>query len=233
MKHVAVLVLALVAGCMNSHSGTQALAKTDCYTCHQPDYEGTPQAASADPAVPDHLANQMTYTTACADCHITTTWFSHPEKLFNVASGPHASIACNSCHVDSTNNSGDARGANTLCTSCHPASQPIGAGTMTTGHSDVAAFSYTTPPAGFTANNFCLSCHPDGREKPHDDTIFPQDHGNARNCDSCHDRSLGSDQMGQNAKCTRCHPNAHNQDQGVPSGCLQRGCHYGGRGGGD
>ena len=227
----ALILLGLLVGCMREHTNTQALAKTDCYTCHRPDYEATPGAAAADPAVPDHIAMSTVYTTACADCHNTQTWFSHPEKLFNVQSGPHAQIQCDACHRDSTNNSGDAHGSNTLCTNCHFASEAIGKGTMALGHSDQTAFSYTSPPTGFTTTNFCLSCHPDGREKPHPDAAFPQNHGNASGCNSCHDRSMGSDQAGQNAKCTQCHPQAHNQSRGDPVGCLAQGCHYGGRGG--
>ena len=228
MKKIA--VLAVLAACMQDHAGTQALGRTDCYQCHRADYEGTPAVAAADRAVPDHLAQATTYTTQCADCHNTTTWYSHPEKLFNVQSGAHADVQCNACHLDSSDNSGDAHGANTTCTTCHFASEVIGAGTMTTGHSDQPMFSYANPPAGFTKQNFCLSCHPDGREKPHPDAVFPQSH-HARNCDSCHDRSKGSDAMGQNAPCTRCHQGAHHQDRGVPLGCVAQGCHYGGGGG--
>jgi hypothetical protein len=239
MKNVVLLVL--LAACLQAnHTGTKALGAGDCYSCHQPNYEQTPTIAARDPAVPDHLANQSVYTTQCATCHITSTWDSHPEALFNVNSGPHVAIQCDSCHLDSTNNEGDAHGANTLCTTtCHTATQVIGAGTMTTGHSDIPAFSYTAVPTGFTTANFCLSCHPAGLEKPHNDAIWPQAHGNARNCDSCHDRSKGSDQMGENADCRRCHDatrlmqvTAHPPDVGTtlpsPSGCLARGCHQGG-----
>lgn len=239
-----VVVFTLLAACMQSHTGTKQLGSTDCYGCHQPDYEGTPRAAAADPAVPDHLANPAVYTTNCAGCHNTTTWYGHPEALFAVQSGPHADIQCNACHMDSTNNSGDAHGANTLCTTCHFATETpfLGPGDMTTGHSDQPMFSYTSPPAGYTTQNFCLACHPDGREKPHDDSVFPQDH-HARNCDSCHDRSKGSDAMGQNADCRRCHSATdlmqvgdHPTDVGTlpsPSGCLNSGCHLGGGHGGD
>ena len=248
MKHVSLLVFALlltsVAGCLESHGGTQQLARSDCYQCHRANYEATPTFAQQDPAVPNHLADTATYTQACGDCHVTTTWFSHPEKLFNVQSGAHADIPCNACHFNSDDNTGDAHGANTLCTTCHFATeQPFqGPGDMTTGHSDQPMFSYTSPPAGFTKDNFCLSCHPNGREKPHDDTIFPQNH-HARNCDSCHDRTKGSDAMGQNADCRRCHSvgslqsvGDHPSDVGTmpsPSGCLASGCHLGGGHGGD
>ncbi len=238
------LVLVFLAGCLQSHdAGVEKLASSDCYSCHQANYEGTTAVAAMDPAVPDHLspANVGTYNQQCGDCHNTTTWYSHPEKLFNIktGSGKHADIQCDTCHLDSTNNSGDAHGANTLCTAqCHFPTETIGAGTMTTGHSDQVAlgFNYTTPPAGFTTNNFCLSCHPNGREKPHDETIFPSGHkGDGANCDRCHDRSKQSDAMGLNAPCAPCHlqngVRVHNQSQGDPTGCLQRGCHFGGGGG--
>ena len=216
-------VLALVAGCLQSHQGVQPLAKNDCYQCHRLDYEGTPAVAVADPAVPDHLAHAATYTTQCADCHITSTWYSHPDLLFPVQAGTHANITCNSCHLDSTDNAGDAHGANTQCTSCHPATEVVYDDTITRLHTNVPQFAYSSP-------SFCLSCHPTGAAKHHDDAIWPQTH-HARSCSSCHNRSLGPDTGGMNAPCTKCHQGAHHQDRGDPTGCVAQGCHRGGRGG--
>jgi hypothetical protein len=236
MKHarqVGWSLIVVLASCTQSHDGVQKLASDDCHTCHVSDYMGTSQVAGVDPAVPDHLANASIYGTECAECHVTTTWYSHPEKLFNIQSASHTAIECNSCHTNSDDNAGDAHGANTLCTKCHPATEPFAMGNMTTGHSDVAAFSYTTPAPGFNTNNFCLSCHPNGREKPHDDTIFPSHHGNARGCESCHDRSKSSDAMGKNADCRRCHQGAHHGEVTSPAGCITASCHMGGGHGDD
>lgn len=235
------LVAIALAGCLQKHDGVQSLGKTDCYTCHAADYEGTPAAAAADPAVPDHLAQSSVYTKQCADCHVTTTWFSHPDKLFPIQKGAHAMAQCTQCHANPDDNTGDAHGTNTQCVSCHPAGENlVGGGTMTTGHSDQTAFSYTAPPTGYTPQNFCLSCHPTGVEAPHPDASFPQNHGSASTCTSCHDRTKGSDAAGQNADCRRCHTGDlrtigdHPGDVNTipsPSGCLR--CHLGGRGGGN
>ena len=224
-------VIALVAGCLQSHDGVQSLAGRDCYLCHATDYQHTKAVAAADPAVPDHIAGSAVYTQQCADCHNTTTWYSHPEKLFSIESGVHKSVACARCHANPDDNSGDARGANTQCTSCHPADEIVSGQTLTNDHimhndaifpenhkSETGAArpctdchtsmppttfdGYTNPPAGFTAQNFCLSCHPTG---------------------------VGS--IMSDAPCRKCHRNAHYQDRGDPGGCLAPGCHLGGRGG--
>ena len=222
MKYVIVL---LVASCIQPHNNVQALAKADCYTCHRPDYEGTPAAAAADSAVPDHLANAQVYTTQCASCHDTTTWYGHPELLFPRQTGAHAGIQCNSCHTDSTDNSGDAHGNNTQCATCHPSTEQVFDDTLQVEHQTLPQFDYST-------QHFCLQCHPTGAAKHHDDTIWPQDH-HARTCKDCHDRTLAPDTGGLNALCTKCHQGAHHQSSGVPTGCLQQGCHRGGGGGGN
>lgn len=240
MTSRSLVMLLLLASCMQSHPDVQALNQTDCYTCHKPDYEATPTYAQSDPAVPDHIA--QSYPTTCAQCHVTTTWQSHPETLFPIQAGAHAGVQCTDCHSGGDNAS-KANGADTKCATCHPSGENLaGGGTMSTGHSDLAAFSYTAPPAGFTTQNFCLSCHPSGVEAPHNDTIFPQSHkGAAKTCSDCHDRTKGSDSMGQNADCRRCHPNSKLMSVDdhppnittlpSPSGCLAMRCHYGGNGG--
>ncbi len=225
------LVLALVAaGCTHSHTGAQALAQENCYQCHQPNYEMTPQIHLSIPNVPDHLADETTYPHTCGDCHNTQYWQIHPETAFPLKVGAHKGVLCVECHLDPTDETatGSIKGANTLCTSCHPADEPLaGGGTIQSGHTDQPQTMFD-----YTKQNFCLSCHPTGVEAPHNETIFPSNHkGAANTCSDCHDRTKGSDQAGQNAPCTRCHRNAHNQSMGDPSGCLAMGCHYGGRGG--
>lgn len=228
--------IALVAGCTQSHSGVTTLAQNDCYTCHKKDYEMTPTFAMQNAFVPDHIANQTMYTHLCADCHDTQSWAVHPESAFPRKTGAHKGVLCVECHYAPDDMLNDHKGANTMCTtSCHTADEKLaGGGTMTTGHSDQTMFSYSSPAAGFTADNFCLSCHPSGVEKPHNESLFPSSHkGAANGCADCHDRTKGSDAAGQNAPCTRCHRNAHNQGNGDPGGCLASGCHLGGGGGGD
>jgi len=233
MIRLAFLFAVVLTGCLQQHDGQVELRGDNCYTCHQSDYERTPTAAAADQAIPDHLANKATYTTNCASCHITTTWFSHPEALFAIQSAAHANVACDSCHLDSTDNKGDAHGANTQCGAvCHPATEMVAGKTLTnahiqhpdaifpqnhkhngpwpcadchTGNLSTTFDGYTNPPAGYTSQNFCLSCHPTGT-------------GSKTSTATC-----------ANAACHQ-HKNAHHQDRGDPTGCLQ--CHAGGRGGG-
>jgi hypothetical protein len=227
-------VVAFVAGCMQSHQGTQALSTNDCYACHATDYQNTQIVAQADPAVPDHttVANQAVYDHQCADCHNTTTWYSHPEKLFPISSGAHFGADCAQCHTNPDDNSGDAHGANTQCAFCHPATEVVSGLSLVDNHTmhnnnifpdshhsptglarpctdchtstpPTTFDGYTNPPTGFTAQNFCLSCHPTGQGSNRSD-----------------------------APCTKCHRDAHNQDRPDPEGCLAQGCHRGGRGGG-
>jgi len=225
------VLIALVTGCMNSHSGVQPLAAGDCYTCHQADYDGTPALAANDPAVPDHIGQN--YPTTCAQCHNTTSWLSHPEALFAISTPPH-NVACDACHVNPlTDNEGDYKGGNTKCAMCHPASEMVYDDTLANEHQTEATFSYTSPPSGFTTQNFCLSCHPDGTSKHHDDVLFAENHKNkGYTCKDCHDRTTGMDTAGANATCRRCHTNLSRDDHPSdiatlpsPSGCLAQGCH--------
>jgi hypothetical protein len=223
-------VLVSLCACLESHStSAREVKQNDCYTCHRADYEGTPVAAVADWTIPDHIARG--YPTTCADCHVTSTWYSHPEALFPIQTEAHAAVAaCEDCHNPTLG--ADAFGTNTQCVACHPASEPIVGGTLQTGHTGIVGFDYTTPSTGFTTNNFCLSCHPDGRSHKHPDDKFPQSHGRAMTCTDCHDRSRGPDTGGANVNCRAqgCHSNSHHPSDTAPQ-CLR--CHPGGRGGGD
>ncbi|UCF66430.1 MAG: hypothetical protein JSV80_11605, partial [Acidobacteriota bacterium] len=80
---------------------------TDCYSCHQTDYENTTD--------PNHIA--AGYGTNCEACHDTTTWFGatfdHNATDFPLT-GAHAAAECNACHSD-----GVYDGKPTDCYSCH------------------------------------------------------------------------------------------------------------------
>jgi hypothetical protein len=232
MNRSIVLAVLALAACLESHSNkTQVIDRTNCYQCHQPDYEGTQVAAVADWTIPDHI--KKGYKTTCADCHITTTWFSHPEALFPIQTPAHSAVkVCADCHDAALG--ADAFGTNTTCVACHPGTESVGGtATLATSHASIAGFSYTTPAPGFTTNNFCLSCHPDGRAGRHPDNLFSQRHGNAKTCTDCHDRTKGPDTGGANVTCTSstCHvgvANKHTEVSGYdPTKCLH--CHPGGR----
>jgi hypothetical protein len=236
-----VVAISVMLGACYAHHDPNAVevSQLQCVLCHKPQYDATGTAQY--PNSPAHAPSGC--STDCALCHIAPTaakpwdgWTNniggcnHPEATFPITTGPHVrpNVTCMSCHALPDTPVG---GANTVCATCHPSTEPFtGGGTMASGHLDITTFDgYTTAPSGFTTQNFCLSCHANGLEIPHPDAIWPQTH-NAHTCSDCHDRSIGSDQMGENASCLRCHRNAHNQAMGSPLGCLQMGCHYrGGR----
>jgi hypothetical protein len=244
------VLFALIVACMPTHDPA-AVEKSGatCVDCHYPEYVRTEADSLGDPAIPDHPdyfdSSHLSpigryYPKTCADCHNTTTWFGHPEAFFPLKTGPHASssITCEMCHTPDANDYKlDAFGANTNCTTCHRADEPLDGGpaTMTTGHSDQVASGFA-----YTSNNFCLKCHPTGIEAPHDEALFPSSHGRSTTCAQCHDRTKGSDAAGQNADCKRCHsvmklmgvqehtfdPNTEPSPGTRSSGCLM--CHKGG-----
>jgi len=119
------------AGCHGD--GVYKGKTTDCYGCHQTDYNGTtsPPHASAG------------YSTTCLQCHTTASWttatFNHNTMTTFPLTGAHQSVACSGCHSD-----GVYKGKSTLCYSCH-----------------TADYNATTNPphaaAGFATT--CETCH--------------------------------------------------------------------------
>ncbi len=127
------------ASCLSCHASGYAGTPTDCYACHQGDFE------SADD--PDHAA--AGFNTQCAVCHSTANWspstWDH-DQLFPIYSGRHRGEwnSCADCHVQSTNY------AEFECILCHEHSQ-----NETDGHHDnVDDYVYESAA--------CFDCHPRG-----------------------------------------------------------------------
>jgi len=130
------------------------------------------------PAV--HAANPAVFSTACEDCHKTTTaWtFTHPS----VSSG------CSTCHL---NYSSPVKPAS------HTANNWV---TCEDCHSSTSAWTFTHPATTFPLNhntspNDCNSCHPG------------QAYNNSGGCIECH-TAEGEEVHNTNANsgCLSCHP---------------------------
>jgi hypothetical protein len=96
------------------------------------------------------------------DCHGTTAWTpatggNHPENAFPIESGAHSKYRndCVSCH-DSTLGS-PVGGEDTDCVGCHD-------GNHTRAKMDEKHNGEPDYPNGAAPPNFCLDCHPDGRD---------------------------------------------------------------------
>ena len=184
--------------------------RTDCYGCHQRDYDGT--------TAPNHRASGL--GTDCQSCHAVNAvnWgasfaggaFDHAKTGFPLV-GAHASIACVRCHAGNvfgplsvqcatchgnefaTAKSPPHTGFSTDCTGCHTmtAWQPA-----TFDHNTRTTFPLT---GGHTAVT-CQQCHASG--------VFQ---GLGTNCYSCHQQDMLT-------KATTPTPHA-----GFPTDCS--GCH--------
>jgi hypothetical protein len=96
--------------CASCHvGGNYQLAYTDCYQCHQADFQR--------PTDPNHVSAQFSHN--CQPCHTTTAWtpasFDHGTTAFPLT-GAHVSTACQSCHVG-----GNYQLAYQSCYQCHQA----------------------------------------------------------------------------------------------------------------
>ncbi|NUQ82424.1 MAG: hypothetical protein HUU10_12500 [Bacteroidetes bacterium] len=95
--------------CESCHSGGNytTIPSTDCYACHQADYQGTTN--------PKHSPTSFPFT--CETCHQTTSWtpatFDHNKTAFPLTGG-HTTADCASCHIN-----GQYTGLATDCKSCH------------------------------------------------------------------------------------------------------------------
>lgn len=134
--------------CFTCHTGDPpqyAGVPRQCVGCHQSDYDTSPY--------PGHSA----FPTACQDCHTTNAWRpalegAHPEGQFPINAGPHGDVGCTECHDPARGSS--AMGMNTNCTGCHE---------HRLDRSREQHLEVNTYPASPTTANFCLDCHPNGR----------------------------------------------------------------------
>ena len=127
------------------YQGTPTL----CVGCHQDDYDGSP--------FPGHDG----FATTCQDCHTTNGWTpavggTHPENEFPIEDGDHSPYRedCVSCH--DPNRGSPVDGENADCVGCHD-------GEHTRAEMDPKHDEEPDYPQGAAPPNFCLDCHPDGR----------------------------------------------------------------------
>ncbi|MCB9068851.1 MAG: hypothetical protein H6629_13705 [Calditrichae bacterium] len=165
--------------CESCHeTGDFTALPTECYSCHQPDFEGTTD--------PGHVQNNFSFD--CTLCHSTSAWepatFDHNATDFPLT-GAHIGLDCLSCH-----SSGYA-GTPTACVSCHEDD-----------------FQATTDPnhiaAAFPLE--CEVCHSTVAWEPaifdHDNTDFPLTGAHTGvDCNSCH----ASGYTGTPTACVSCH----------------------------
>ncbi|MFA7332495.1 MAG: hypothetical protein WC326_15605 [Candidatus Delongbacteria bacterium] len=132
--------------CAQCHvNGQYENTPTDCYFCHQTDYQNA--------ASPEHETHG--YPTDCASCHTTAAgWnssFNH-AGYFPIYTGDHRDEweTCASCHLGNDLN-------DFSCTHCHEHSQ-----SEMDGEHDL-----DDVPDYVWESHACLNCHPDGSELRH------------------------------------------------------------------
>ncbi len=185
--------------------------RTDCYGCHQADYDGTQS--------PNH--RQTGLGTDCQSCHAVNAmnWglsgtgfagsFDHAKTGFPLV-GAHAAIACVQCHAGNV-----FRAASTQCVSCHNQEFTTAAAPPHTGFSSdcttchtmtawqPATFDHTTkttfPLTGGHVTVTCQQCHTNG--------VFA---GLSTTCYNCHQQQFTAAtspvaHTGFPTDCTTCH----------------------------
>ena len=168
---------AAIAQCSDCHLGSTTIAKPDCYSCHQVQYDGAK----------GHLASK--FPTDCKICHNMNNWlgaiFDHNTTTFPLT-GAHAKVDCSLCHTTGY------AGTSAECNSCHQAN-----------YTNAQVPSHTK--AGIPVD--CKTCHSTTVWQPstfnHGTTIFPLAgaHAAIAQCSDCH---LGSTTIAK-PDCYSCH----------------------------
>jgi hypothetical protein len=176
------------ANCQECHESGYMNTPTECYACHQPEYDNSTN--------PNHIAAQ--FPTSCQDCHNTNDWvpatFDHDGLYFPIYTGEHAGEwnQCIDCHEVPSNYSVF------TCISCHEHNQID----MDDKHSDVQGYIYES--------GACLSCHPDGTKGNafnHNNSIFPLTGAHlTTDCQQCHQTGY----QGTPTQCLECHQANYN-----------------------
>jgi predicted CXXCH cytochrome family protein len=193
--------------CAQCHTNNNySTLPTNCYGCHQADFNGTTN--------PNHIA--AAFPTTCDTCHSTTNWtnvtFNHTVYANYPLTGMHATLTCAQCHTNNNYTS-----TPTACYSCHQADftgttnpNHVASGfptdcsvCHTTSGWSPSTFDHSTgafPLTGAHLTVPCAQCHVNGNY-----TTVPTD------CYSCHT----ADYTGTNAPphatvgfpttCATCH----------------------------
>ena len=227
--------------CSDCHQGTTTGLQSDCFSCHEDDYN----------SAPDH--STLNYPINCEICHNSITWedviFDHANTNFPLT-GAHTSLNCDDCHStgytgtsticyechqtayeQTTNPNHVTLSLSTDCETCHttdpnwePATFPVhnnyfellGAHTLINNCDDCHNGNYNNTP------NTCMGCHAidynGTNDPPHQSLGFPED------CLICHDMNgwepasfdhafypISSDH--NNVDCNECHSEPGYQPQ--------------------
>jgi len=148
--------------------GAHALISSDCISCHNGDYNSTPNTCYG-----CHLTNYNNTTnpvhtsagfnTECTTCHTQDTWtpstFNHDGQYFPIYSGKHRGqwSLCSDCHTNSADFSVFS------CIDCHEHNKTD----TDDHHREVSGYSYLS--------SACYSCHPAGTAEGGDIQIRRRD----------------------------------------------------------
>lgn len=201
--------------------GAHATISSDCFICHEGDYNNTPNecfGCHADDynqtTDPNHAAAQ--FPTTCETCHTTVAWtpatWDHDGQYFPIYSGNHQGTwdNCSECHPNPGN-----YGIFT-CTTCHQQGETDGQ------HDGVGGYVYES--------GACYECHPTGSAEgafDHNSSGFPLTGAHLTlDCIQCHANGY----EGTPTACFACHETAYiesvNPDHvaiGIPNDCET--CH--------
>jgi hypothetical protein len=176
-KHISV-------SCADCHTTGYTGTTTDCYSCHQQNFQSTTD--------PNHIASQ--FPTDCALCHTTSGWdgatFNHSLSSFPLT-GKHVAVSCADCHTTGYT------GTPTDCYSCHQQN-----------------FQATTDPNHITSQfpTDCALCHTtsgwDGATFDHNTSSFPLTGSHIQvSCANCHANGY----VGISTECVSCHQTNYQQ----------------------
>lgn len=201
-------------------AGAHIAIANDCFTCHNGDYNNTPNLCFGCHATdynqtndPNHEIAQ--FPTDCETCHSQNAWepstFNHDGLYFPIYSGKHDGEwdQCSDCH----NNPGNYEIF--TCITCHQQ------GETDDEHDGVGGYAYNS--------DACYSCHPDGTSNGfnHNATDFPLTGAHTTvDCILCHENGY----FGTSTICFDCHDNNYIESTnpnhtviGIPNECVT--CH--------
>ena len=183
-------------------NGAHAAIASDCATCHNGDYNNTPNTCVGchqdeynQTNNPSHTA--LNFSTDCASCHSENAWepatFDHDAQYFPIYSGLHNGEwdQCLDCHTNPSNYS------EFTCVTCHANPE------TDNQHNGITGYSYNSPA--------CLTCHPSGTADgafDHNSTNFPLTGAHlTTDCIDCH----AAGYAGTPTDCASCHTTDFNQ----------------------
>jgi len=189
-----------IVQCSDCHKGNLVSAVSDCFSCHEAQYN----------SAPGHLSQK--YPHDCTICHNNNDWlnarFDHNKTAFPLT-GAHVGTDCSKCHANGFS------GTPTDCNSCHH-----------TNYTGVTVPNHVNAGIPLT----CENCHTTTAWEPssfnHTSTGFTLvgAHTSIAQCSACHLGNLTS----AKTDCYSCHQTQFNNapghvSQGFPHECEQ--CH--------